>query len=194
MSGAAVVVAFLLYYPWWEGLPTFLRSLGGPASRSMTKSLTAWVHHRLPPSSFGSWAVARLPPRLPLVSMVALCLVLTAFVRRRRDAYRASGWYAFFWCTIGAAWFMPWYVTWAIPLALLSGAQALRQATILLSLLVPLIYVVHAGGWSFADLLSDLLVENYQLIVFVPPLVTATWMSLQSRQSASQGVASMPER
>jgi hypothetical protein len=127
----------------------------------MTKSLTEWVQHHVPPFRFGSWlADAQVVHQLALLSMVALCLVLTACVLRTRDVYRASGWHAFFGVRSGLRGLCRSTFP-SIPLALLSGFHALRQAAILLSLLAPLIYIVHSGGWSFSDPLSDFLIENY---------------------------------
>jgi len=101
-----------------------------------------------------------------------------SFCSGARDLRRTVGlaaWGFFAFCTVGAVWFWPWYVTLLVALAAVSLHPAVAGPAVLLSLLAPLIYVVHA--WiGEAGLLRPLpsWAHRYKpLVIFLPPLAWA---------------------
>jgi hypothetical protein len=110
------------------------------------------------------------------------CLIAVALSRNFTAALAAGAWIFFMYCTIGAVWFWPWYVTWFVALAALLDWRVTGRAALLLSLLVPLIYI-------FYPTLPDPIWWQYYraVMIFVPPLLFAGWHGVRIVREAWRG-------
>lgn len=102
------------------------------------------------------------------------CLVGAAVTRTFRHALLAGAWIFFVYCSIGAVWFWPWYVTWFVALAALLDWQVTGRTAVLFSLLVPLTYMFYP------NLPDPVWWQRYRaVLIFVPPLLYAGWHGLR---------------
>jgi hypothetical protein len=72
---------------------------------------------------------------------VVLCCRLAY---KRGEAITASGW-ASVALLVSLSWVLPWYVLWALPLAALSPSRRLRNATIVLSVYLMIVWAPASG-------------------------------------------------
>jgi hypothetical protein len=104
----------------------------------------------------------------------AACLVGAAVVRNTRLALLAGAWIFFVYCSIGAVWFWPWYITWFVALAALLDWRVTGRTAVLVSLLAPLTYIFYPA------LPDPLWWQEYRaVLIFVPPLLYAGWHGLR---------------
>lgn len=102
--------------------------------------------------------------------LLLTCLVCAAITRSFRRAIECGAWIFFVYCAVGAVWVWPWYVTWFVALAALLDWRVTGRTAVLLSLLVPLIYIF------FPTLPEPVWWQRYRaLIIFIPPLLFAAW-------------------
>ncbi|HEX6292546.1 MAG TPA: hypothetical protein VFZ66_25390, partial [Herpetosiphonaceae bacterium] len=115
------------------------------------------------------WINAKI--RTAALTILALsCLVGAAVTRSFRVALLAGTWIFFVYCSIGAVWFWPWYVTWFVALAALLDWNVTGRTALLFSLLAPLTYAfypttIDAVWWQ----------QYRAVLIFVPPLLFAGW-------------------
>lgn len=156
----------------------------GVAANSMTKSLGEFIVYK------SSLKLENLPlfgilfsgggegdvKRVALLSTFLLCVASAVYARSLSRAVTAMALFGFFWCAVGATWFMPWYFTVPVALVPLAGSKKIGFSTVMGSLLVFLIYLLE--GWSFSSNgdAHNHMVGVYELWVFCPPLaMLAAW-------------------
>jgi hypothetical protein len=83
-------------------------------------------------------------PVLLRIANVALVIVVMMLIRRRRDWLAGAGWSTLA-LIASLAWLVPWYVTWALPLAALGTSIRLRRATLALTAFLVLSFAPVTG-------------------------------------------------
>ncbi len=171
-------VSLILYLPFGLTSTTIQAPFYGVAANSMTKSLAEYFVYK---SSFKLEYIPLLGPifagnqqdvqRLALELTFLVCLGCAAYARSLSRAVTGMAFFAFFWSTIGATWFMPWYLTVPLALAPVSGSRRLGFASVLASMTVFIIYLLE--GWSYASTpeAHNFMVQYFQPFVFGPPLM-----------------------
>ncbi len=151
----------ICYVPFWEGVQTLHPLTGGPANRLFTNSLASLLRYR-----GGEWlhgiAVAQGWPalaggavdytRVLIEGWIRWIALGMTFILALPYAWRGRtlpgmlkgwGWLLFFYLTIGAVWFWPWYVAWLVVPVALVGPGRLMTATLILCLTSLFLYVVY---------------------------------------------------
>gem|GEM_PF-2794173 len=124
--------------------------------QQQAKANKEWIEEKV---RFGALAILALT-----------CLVAAAVTRTPRQALQAGAWVFFVYCSLGAVWFWPWYATWFVALAALLDWRVTGRTAIMLSLLVPLIYIFYP------TLPDPVWWQRYRaVLVFGPPLLYAGW-------------------
>ncbi len=117
-----------------------------------------------------------------LVILGLTCLVGVAVTRNFQLALLAGAWVFFVYCSIGAVWFWPWYVTWFVALAALLDWRVTGRTALLFSLLVPLIYIFYP------TLVDPVWWQRYRAVmIFVPPLLFAGWHGFRIARDSWRG-------
>jgi hypothetical protein len=128
--------------------------------QSIARSNRDWVNGQLRTSAMVLFALG--------------CLIAAASTRTFRGALTAGAWIFFMYCSIAAVWFWPWYVTWFVALAALLDWRVTGRTALLLSLLVPLIYIFYP------TLPDPVWWQRYRAVmIFVPPLLFAGWHGMR---------------
>jgi len=204
LAGSVAVclgIGVALYARFWAGWAT-LSIAGDPSQRRALHSLGEVIGNAL----FGLYvdlpgfflSASRLPLHAALrnVALLIPAAVFALGLWWARDLRRTVGlaaWGFFAFCTVGAVWFWPWYVTLLVALAAVSLHPAVAGPAVLLSLLAPLIYVVHAWVGE-AGLLRPLpsWAHRYKpLVIFLPPLAWAAAALVRSwrdRRARNTGI------
>jgi len=172
-----VAVSFILYLPFGLSPTTILAPFYGVAAQSMTKSLAEYFMYKSIFKLEHIPIIGRLfggsqadMQRLALEATFVVCVFCAAHARSLSRAVTGMAFFAFFWTTIGATWFMPWYLTVPLALAPLSGSRSLGFASVLASMTVFIIYLLE--GWSYASTpeAHNFMVSYFQPFVFGPPI------------------------
>jgi hypothetical protein len=117
-----------------------------------------------------------------LIMLAAACLLAAAITRTMRVALLAGAWIFFVYSTIGAVWFWPWYVTWFVALAAILDWRVTGRTAVMVSLLVPLIYIFYP------TLPDPVWWQRYRaVLVFVPPLLFAGWHGVRLLRELLRG-------
>ena len=172
------VVSFILYLPFGLHQTTILAPFYGVAAQGMTKSLAEFIVYK------SDFKIETLPvigglfvgnrqydvQHLVLFLTFVLCVALAVRARSLSKTVSGMAYFAFFWTTVGATWFMPWYLTVPLALAPLSGSRAISFAAVLSSMSVFLIYLLE--GWSYAESAArhNFMVKYFEPFIFGPPL------------------------
>ncbi|MEO5951320.1 MAG: hypothetical protein ABIQ44_02525, partial [Chloroflexia bacterium] len=183
--GIAVATWVICYVPFWEGAQTLQPLTGGPAARLFVNSLASMVRfkagewlHRVAVEQ--GWAALRGKTadftRILIegwIRWIAWGLTFLLAVRctwRGRavfDMLKGWGLLLFFYLTIGAVWFWPWYVSWLVVPAALVGPGRLMKATLILCLTSLLLYAVYP---ELPSLVGEILYWR-ALLIIAPALV-----------------------
>lgn len=191
-------VSVVLYAPF--GFGTISSPLHGPGSDSMTKSLGEFVVYHT------SIHLADLPvvgilfagnlqsdvQRFALMSTGLVCLACAFYARTLSRAVTAMAFSSFFWCTIGATWFMPWYVTVVVALIPICRSRPLALAGWTLSFTVFLIYLLE--GWSLTDnaWIRNFSTTYFEPLVFLPPLGVLALAFCLQRYARRERIDTLP--
>lgn len=106
--------------------------------------------------------------------LAAACLIAAAITRSFERALAAGTWLFFIYCAISSVWFWPWYLTWLVTLAALLDWRVTGRTVIMVTLLAPLIYIF------FPSTANPYWWQQYRaVIVFLPPLLYASWHGLR---------------
>lgn len=141
----------------------------------------------------------RLLRNAALAFPAAVFLAGIWLARDLRRTVTLLGWGFFALWSVGAVWFWPWYVTVLVALVAIALAPGLTGPSLLLSLLAPLVYVVHAwiGDGRILEPVPHWLHRTKPLILFLPPIALAAASLARSRRrrdSLPEGDETPPPR
>lgn len=136
---AVLIVALLAF---GEDVPGALSAFTGQAKQSSLRSVPGLV-------STSFLGQGRISHELELLCLAAFAIVaVVAFVVAARDGTWAAG---LGWATLAlllsVTWLMPWYTAWLLPFAAIGDSRRLRDAALLLTLLLIVIRMPY-GAWS----------------------------------------------
>lgn len=148
------------YIPFWQGPATLNVLYDDPSARFFVHSLSTIANRKLPEVLSGlaallgqgnnpAWSpdslalpAGNLSRWIPLAITALVALWQTWRARTFNAMIAAWGWTIFTLLTVGLSWYWPWYASWLVAPAVLSGRRVLRRATVLLSFTSLLIYCV----------------------------------------------------
>lgn len=148
------------YIPFWQGPSTLNVLYDDPSARFFVHSLSTIANRKLPEILSGlaallgqgnnpAWSPAalalpagNLSRGIPLAITALVALWQTWRARTFNAMIAAWGWTIFTLLTVGLSWYWPWYASWLVVPAVLSGRKVLVRATVLLSFTSLLIYCV----------------------------------------------------
>lgn len=153
--GIVLLAWVLLYWPFWEGIPTVQALFAGPANRLYLHSLgqVAWGNVPEPLANLLGVTEQReafmqsvrdfLDANLRWWFFGLLALVAFLVTWRARTFQRmliAWGWVMFA-AVIAQSWFWPWYVSWIVVPAAIAPSLRLRNATLVFTVSALLLYL-----------------------------------------------------
>lgn len=159
--GIALATWVVCYIPFWESIKTLQPLTGGPASRLFINSLASlvrfnggeWLHGLALAHGWSTLAGSTIESTRVVIEVwirwlawgATIALAIPHVWRGRTVVGMLSGWgwLLFFYLTIGALWFWPWYVSWLIVPAALAGPGRLMKATAILCFTSLLVYAVY---------------------------------------------------
>jgi hypothetical protein len=189
----ALSVAALVYLPYMSALPGAITSQ--PLAGSYGPSIGLVVRRALVDIGMtlrGSLTPADLTAgqatdavSLPiwngaLLIWGGLAIAFSLIAKDIESLLRAWGWVLFTYLVIGSVWFMPWYITWLLPLAVLlpSADRYLARACLLMAWGGTLFYALTPT--IPGDRTPNLRDYYVPAIIFLPPLLYLGWVSIRS--------------
>lgn len=191
-AAAIGLAAFaLLWAPFYQALrdPLFLlRSSAASQYDNSLLELFYWgLRHLLGaflPPGRGDQIAGLLVMNAGRAAFLALLGWLTWRVRDTHGWLASSYWILFAYLVIGTAWFWPWYVTWLVGLAPLTGGRRATAAALAFSASVLVIYVLWGNQLPFD---RESLYPLHNIVAFGLPLLVI-WLQLRRGGSAAEPV------
>ncbi len=186
MFGIVLAIVLIAYLPFWNGFSTISSFFSSPGMQMITKSPADYLYYRiLLPVKWPDGVMAIVSNNGVFIMQKAcwfILMIVCAFLALRSlngpTFITACSWFMFFWCYVGATWFMPWYATVFTGVAVCSTSREVRLTAVSLSLSVLLFYVRDSGAWPEAGTWMQVVGYQTQLFVFIPPIILLTCVKL----------------
>lgn len=181
----------LLWAPFRDALrhPFFL--LGSSAASAYDNSLLEVVYWSLRhlfatvlPPARGNELANLLVKTVGRLAFLAIWAVLTWRVRDTTSWLMSAFWIFFAYLVLATPWFWPWYVTWLVALAPLTGGRRATAATLAFSASVLVIYLLWGNQLPFD---RGSLYPLHNIVAFGLPLLVL-WLQLRRPGAASEPV------
>lgn len=191
-AGLVGLVAFvILWAPFAEALRNPLFLVNSSAASNYDNSLLQLIYWSLrglfsavlPPGE--SHEIANvLVMTAGRLAFLALFLLMTWRSRDMESWLRGAFWIMFGYLVLATPWFWPWYVTWLVALAPLTGGRKATAATLTFSVSVLVLYVLWGNQLPF-DRGNVLPIHN--VVAFGLPLLVL-WLQLRRGGAADEPI------